>query len=233
MRGNWGQQIVSLSPVTTTRDGGQAAARRKDTATGGLTDSGRSSMTSAYVNWRASGQERARIANFATAAAAAVRRSFVNDRAKVAILLGNSFCGLISPPPVLCHSYFFLPVRGRGSRESARRSVGLHPPSLAPQSAVAQCGRRSIDRSWRSGRKRRSSCRERGEERKSGGEGRTVRNEQQTEHRSNLATAAEEEEEEIRFPSFHPKRGAGSAAAAESAAFRFRMTALQTISSCW
>lgn len=226
MRGNWGQQIVSLSPATTTRDGGQAAARRKDTATGGLTDSGRSSMTSAYVNWRVSGQERARIANFATAAAAAVRRSFVNDRAKVSFLLGNSFCGLISPPPVLCHSYFFLPVRG--GRESARRSVGLHPPSLAPQSAVAQCGRRSIDRSWRSGRKRRSSC-----EGKSGGDGRTVRNEQQTEHRSNLATAAEEEEEEIRFPSFHPKRGAGSAAAAESAAFRFRMTALQTISSCW
>ena len=185
-------------------------------------------MTSAYVNWRASGQERARIANFATAAAAAVRRSFVNDRAKVSFLLGNSFCGLISPPPVLCHSYFFLPVRG--GRESARRSVGLHPPSLAPQSAVAQCGRRSIDRSWRSGRKRRSSCRERGEERKSGGEGRTVRNEQQTEHRSNLATAAEEEEEEIRFPSFHPKRGAGSVTV-ESAAFG--MTALQTISSCW
>ena len=81
--------------------------------------------------------------------------------------------------------------------------MGLHPPSLASLQSHSADDDRSIDLGGVGGKDDRAA---RGRAEGTGG---TVRNEQQTEHRSNLATAAEEEEEEIRFPSFHPKREAG------------------------
>ena len=140
--------------------------------------------------------------------------SFVNDRAKVAVLR-NSFCGLISPlsssgPPLLllllpalCHSYFFLPERGgrgRGGEEEEAlqcgRSVGLHP---APRARL-----RTIDRSileWEE--KTIELRRSEGAREWRGGTA-----EEQTEHRSNLATA-EEKRRRDQVSQFSPEKRGG------------------------
>lgn len=141
MRGNWGQQIVSLSPATTTREGRQLPAARTRPRADGLT--GRGSMTSAYVNWRVSGQERAKIANFATAKSSVARLSTIGQKSPSSSETPFEVLSLLrSSSPVLCHSYFFLPVRG-----SARRSVGLHPPSLPPSLPSLQSHSADDDRS--------------------------------------------------------------------------------------
>ena len=123
-------------------------------------------------------------------------------------------------------------MRGLCSQSALQRSVELHPPR----------GRgRSIDRSW-SGRKRRSSCErasERGRKRR-GDDGSERSSRQKNIDRIWPPRQKEEEKKKKRsgFPVFTRKRDGRSQSRSQSlcspkSQSEFRMTALQTISSCW
>ena len=137
-------------------------------------------------------------------------------------VLGAVLPAVLSPPPsssflfpseqasALCHSYFFLPGRERGTalRTDGRTECGAPPR------------RRSIDRSW-SG--------------KEGGGGCWSTGGQTEERRSNLAMAiaGRRRRRNIRFPGFHPKREVGGrGTVSQSVGPQNARTMAQTISSC-